>query len=109
MRPPRCKICQREHWGGCDIAAAAPQIKQETKEKPVAPKPKPEKEVKVAKKAKKKKSKRKPSARVETVTPTNRPRGRPPSTEKHLTNEKQKPWESEGISRRSWYRKKAPA
>lgn len=106
MRAPLCKLCGKEHWGDCDRGSPVKQVT--TKEKPVAPKPKPEKEVKVAKKAKKKKSKRKPSARVETVTPTNRPRGRPPSTEKHLTNEKQKPWESEGISRRSWYRKKAP-
>ena len=41
---------------------------------------------------------------VEPLVPPRTRTGRPPSSESHLTNEAQKPWEAQGISRRTWYR-----
>ena len=90
MRAPVCRLCHLPHWGDCQ-PASPPKPKM---------KPKPP-----AKTATKKHAKKKAARHV--PPPSRRPRGRPKDNELHLSNEKTRPWEKDGISRRSWYRKLA--
>jgi len=49
------------------------------------------------------------SSAVGTATPIVRSvgrRGRPLGSQRHMTNEAQKPWEAEGMSRATWYNRR---
>lgn len=60
-------------------------------------------------------SKKSPTRRVKTKAKNgsakrfvpNKTKGRPNADKAHLTNEARKPWETMGVSRRTWYRHQA--
>jgi hypothetical protein len=129
MEAPRCKLCGLRHWGACANSPSARAFAGErtttkplprivTADPPPHQQPKPKKAAYAGrpKRGKGKKPKKKKAAyagaehekRGTYARGEGSKRGRPIASEAHLSVEHQKPWEAEGMSRRTWYRRKRP-
>jgi hypothetical protein len=127
MDAPKCRLCGQRHWGACANSPSVRAIAGERGHTALRPLPAAAKaQVKASAKVKPKGKAKKPGKKAEKAAAKRAvareyknpsaffnkegsKRGRPLASEAHLSVEHNKPWEAEGMSRRTWYRRKALA
>jgi hypothetical protein len=109
MDAPKCRLCGLRHWGACagsPSVRAIAGVRGTQPARPLVTDLGDTARVKKSPRSKKAKPKRKAVYAGAEPAKKRVNRGRPLASEAHLSAEHKKPWDAEGMSRRTWYRRK---